>query len=92
MNKRETMNFKLSRHVKEEMERREIPLPLLESVLEHPQQIVEARGMKKAYQSKVDFGGAKIFLIRVIVDDTIEPATVITVYRTSKITKYWRIL
>ena len=40
--------------------------------------------------AKVDFGEGKIFLIRAIVDDTIIPATVVTVYRTSKIAKYWR--
>jgi len=84
------MEFRLSDHVKEEMERRAISLPLLESVLEHPQQILEARGLKKVYQSKIDFGEGKIFLIRAIVDDTIIPATVVTVYRTSKIAKYWR--
>ena len=84
------MEFRFSDHVKEEMERRAISLPLLESVLEHPQQILEARGLKKVYQSKIDFGEGKIFLIRAIVDDTIIPATVVTVYRTSKIAKYWR--
>jgi len=51
---------------------------------------VEARELKKVYQSKVDFGEGKIFLIRAVVDDTIIPATVVTVYRTSKIAKYWR--
>ena len=84
------MNFKLSRHVKEEMERRSIPLSLLESVLENPQQVLPERGGKKAYQSQLDFGGGKIFLLRVIVDETVDPAPVVTAYRTSKINKYWR--
>lgn len=84
------MNFKLSRHVREEMERRSIPLNLLESVLDSPQQIVSERGGKKAYQSQLDFGGGKIFLLRAIVDETVAPPMVVTVYRTSKITKYWR--
>jgi hypothetical protein len=84
------VNFKLSRHVKEEMERRSIPLSLLESVLGNPQQVLPERGGKKAYQSQLDFGGGKIFLLRVIVDETVDPAIVVTVYRTSKISKYWR--
>ena len=84
------MNFRLSHHAKEEMLRRSIPLELLETVLNAPQQIVVERGYLKAYQSQVDFGGGKIFLLRAIIDDTLEPATVITVYRTSKIGKYWR--
>ena len=82
--------FKLSRHAQEEMERRSISFPLLESVMYNPQQVVVVRGNLKAYQSIVDFGGGKVFLLRAIVDDTIEPAIVVTVYRTSKIQKYWR--
>ncbi|MBI5299642.1 MAG: DUF4258 domain-containing protein [Deltaproteobacteria bacterium] len=84
------MKFKLTNHVKQEMERRGIPQPLLENVLEQPQQIVNEYGGKKTYQSKIDFGGGKIYLLRVVVDDTINPTVVITAYRTSKIEKYWR--
>jgi hypothetical protein len=84
------LNFKLSRHVREEMERRSIPLTMLESVLENPQQVLPERGGKKAYQSQLDFSGGKIFLLRAIVDETVDPAMVVTVYRTSKISKYWR--
>jgi len=72
------------------MQRRAIPLTLLETVLQNPQQVVPEYGGKKAYQSRVDFGEGKIFLLRAIVDDKVEPAIVITVYRTSKISKYWR--
>ena len=66
------MNFKLSRHAKEEMQRRAIPLALLDSVLQHPQQVIPEWGGKKAYQSHLDFGGGKFFLLRAIVDDTVE--------------------
>jgi len=72
------------------MERRCIPLGFVETVLESPQQIVTERGDLKAYQSIIDFGSGKRFLLRAIVNDTLEPANIITVYRTSKITKYWR--
>jgi len=72
------------------MQRRAIPLTLLETVLQNPQQVVPEYGGKKAYQSQVNFGEGKIFLLRAIVDDKVEPAIVITVYRTSKISKYWR--
>ena len=84
------MTFRLSRHAKAELNRRGIPLTLVESVLESPQQVVAAVGGRKAYQSRVDFGGGAIFLVRAIVDDIRDPAVVITVYRTSKIDKYWR--
>ena len=84
------MKFKISQHASEEMQRRAIPLTLLETVLQNPQQVVPEYGGKKAYQSQIDFGEGKIFLLRAIVDDKVEPAIVITVYRTSKISKYWR--
>ncbi len=85
------MKFKLSRHAQEEMDRRRIPLAWLESVLENPQQIISEYQREKVYQSQIDFGRGKIYLLRVIVDDQAVPPMVITVYRTSKIMKYWRI-
>ena len=72
------------------MERRGIPQGMLEAVLENPQQVVPEREGKKAYQSQIDFGEGRIFLLRAIVNDDIDPAVVITVYRTSNIQKYWR--
>jgi len=84
------MKFKLSRHAGQEMERRGIPLELLESVLKNPQQVVPETGGKKAYQSQLDFGGGRIFLLRAIVVDDVDPPLVVTVYRTKKISKYWR--
>ncbi len=86
-----TMKYKLSKHASSEMKRRGIPLSLLEPVLENPQQVVPGRGAKKVYQSQVDFGSGKVFLLRAVVNDTADPMEVITVYRTSKISKYWRL-
>lgn len=83
------MNYRLSDHAKEELERRQIPRALLEDVLDNPQQIVLEQRGRKAYQSKVNFGG-KTYLLRAIVRDDVDPAIVITLYRTSKIKKYWR--
>lgn len=71
------------------MVRRGIPMAFLEAVLQHPQQVVPEVGGKKAYQSQFDFGGGRSFLLRAIVIDDVDPAVVVTVYRTSKIGKYW---
>jgi hypothetical protein len=84
------LKFKLSRHAQMELERRYIPMALLESVLNQPQQVVPEIGGKTAYQSQLDFGGGKIFLLRAIVAEDTDPPTVVTVYRTRKISKYWR--
>jgi hypothetical protein len=84
------MRFVLSRHAQQEVQRRAIPLALLDSVLQQPQQIIVETSGKKVYQSQLDFDHGKIFLLRAIVADDVDPAIVVTVYRTSKISKYWR--
>lgn len=62
----------------------------MDSVLNGPQQIVDEYGDKKAYQSQIDFGRGKIYLLRVIVNEADNPKVVVTVYKTGKIKKYWR--
>jgi len=74
----------------EELERRGIPKEKALSVLENPEQIVEEYGGRKAYQSRIEFKNGKIFLLRVILEGETDPATLVTLYRTSKIEKYWR--
>ena len=51
-------------------------------------EVVPERGVAKAYQSKCEIRG-KMFLLRVIVDDSVAPPVVVTAYRTTKIEKYW---
>ncbi len=84
------MKFEISRHAHEEMKRRGIPLNVVEAILQNPQQIVDEYGNKKAYQSIIKTETEKDYLVRVIVNDTNDPAKVVTVYKTSKIVKYWR--
>ena len=83
------MEYRFSRHAQTEMERRKIEKDLVESILDNPEQVISEKEGRKAYQSKVNVG-SKVFLLRVIVVDDVEPAVVITVYKTSKIDKYWR--
>jgi hypothetical protein len=84
------MSFYITRHAEEELERRGIPREFLDSVLQNPQQIVEDRDGKKAYQSQFKFENGKTYLVRAIVADNTQPAIVLTVYRTSQIARYWR--
>ena len=82
--------FKFSRYALEEIALVGIPKEVVEGVLLGPEQIVDEIENLQAYQSKVDFGGGKEYLLRVIVNDGVDPAVVVTVYRTKKIEKYWR--
>ena len=81
------MRYKFSDHAQEEIERRRIPLAQEKAILEIPAQVVPERGVVKAHQSNSEIGG-KIFLVRVIVDGSVDPAVVVTAYRTTKIEKY----
>jgi len=83
------MNHELSAHVQHEMERRGIPLAVVESVLAAPAQKVPEHGDVVCYQSKVEIN-QKPYLVRVMVNETATPPKVVTVYRTSKIDKYWK--
>jgi hypothetical protein len=84
------VNFRLSSHAREELGRRQIPEALLDSVLRHPEQIVGGYAGARVYQSQLDFADGKKYLLRAVVNESVDPAVVVTVYRTSKIAKYWR--
>ena len=83
------MRYRISDHAAIELLWRSIPRPFLDEVMRNPQQIVPAEGGRVAYQSKLDFGNGRIMLMRAIVDDKLDPPVVVTVYRTSKVDKYW---
>lgn len=83
------MSHELSAHVQKEMDRRGIPLAVVESVLAAPAQRVSEHGDVVCYQSKVEIN-QKPYLVRVMVNETAKPPKVVTVYRTSKIDKYWK--
>lgn len=80
------MNFRLSIHAQKQLADRNLPLQLLQIILENPQQVVE-EGEIKVYQSQFDRGG-KLQLIRVFVNDSLDPAVVVTMYVTSQINKF----
>ena len=72
------------------MARRRIAAELVKSVLDDPEQVIAERQGRHVYQSRLEFENEGLFLLRVIVADNVDPAVVVTVYRTSKIEKYWR--
>lgn len=83
------MDYRLTRHALEELSERSIPLQLVEMVLADPEQQFEEDGLM-VYQSRFDGKQGKTYLLRVFVNTTVAPANVVTVYRTSKLNKYWR--
>ncbi len=83
------MNFNLSDHAKEQIEDRDIPTEMVLKVVKNPEQKYNTEIDETVCQSKVIFG-EKTYLLRVFVNFTKNPPIVISVYRTSKIKKYWR--
>jgi hypothetical protein len=84
------MNFKFSNHALEEIEKRKVPISFVEAVLENPQQTLQQDEEITIYQSQMDFGTGKLYLLRFFINTTLDPAIIVTVYRTSQIQKYWR--
>ena len=83
------MDFEITEHARDELARRSIPSELLSEVLLSPQQVVPTYGDRVVYQSQVYFGEGRTYLLRAVVEDNVHPAKVVTVYKTSKISKYW---
>jgi hypothetical protein len=82
--------IRFTTHALEEMRRRGITQEQVKAVLANPGQILPGRNQRMIYQSKMELGSGKPYLLRVFVDERESPSLVITVYRTSKIQKYWR--
>ncbi|HLF75536.1 MAG TPA: DUF4258 domain-containing protein [Anaerolineales bacterium] len=83
--------FVFTDHALTEMARREISEQDVKDVLANPEQTEMVRDGRVVYQARRMMGDSpKAYLLRVFVD--IEPQLhyVVTVYRTSKIEKYWR--
>ncbi|BAC88503.1 gsr0562 [Gloeobacter violaceus PCC 7421] len=62
---------------------------MLEVVLAAPEQILEEDDLS-VFQARYAATNGKTYLLRAYVNSSVEPARVVTVYRTSKIEKYWR--
>ncbi len=84
------MKFRLSRHAQEQLVERGISLELLTFVMATPQQIIPDARRGVVYQSKFTGRNGKTYLLRVFIDDSVEPVVVKTIYVTAKINKYWR--
>jgi hypothetical protein len=85
-------DYLLTEHAKEEMARRRISQDDVAKVLAVPEQIEAVRKGRNVYQSRIKAGKPpQRYLLRVFIDIDRAPPEVVTVYRTSKITKYWRV-
>ena len=84
-------SYVIKPYARMEMRRRQITEEQVRAVLSAPGQILPAAWGRRIYQSRLFVPEAqKEYLFRVVVDFGPTPPEVVTVYRTSKIEKYWR--
>jgi hypothetical protein len=83
--------FVFTDHARFEMARRGLIDEMVRAVLERPEQRWELRPGRHVLQSRIPMGEPpKKYIVRVLVDVDEEPPAVVTAYRTSKMSKYWR--
>ena len=83
------MRIKLLRHVNEQAKERGIDIGLIKETLSNPEQIApDLNELKIAQRRYLDKD--KQYLIRVIFKEGKDLRIGITVYKTSKLKKYWR--
>lgn len=83
--------FVITDHAAVELARRGLTEDTVRRVLSGPEQQIEIRPGRVVLQSRITMDSpGKEYLVRVFVDVDREPGEVVTAYRTSKLSKYWR--
>jgi hypothetical protein len=81
----------LTPHAAYEIKRRGLDERTVRAVSENPEQSEQLREGRWVFQSRLEMGSPpKMYLVRVIIDTDHSPPEIVTAYRTTKITKYWR--
>ncbi len=84
-------SYVFTEHARFEMKRRALSEAIVVGVIENPEQQWEVRNGRSVMQSRISmYGTEKQYLVRVFMDIDRHPQEVVTVYKTSKIEKYWR--
>jgi len=82
-------DYIITDHAITELTLRRLSTEVIDSVLRNPEQRLEVRPSRVVFQSRIQESGSE-YLVRVFVDIDRTPAEVVTAYRTSKVSKYWR--
>ncbi|GHT19334.1 hypothetical protein AGMMS49965_22620 [Bacteroidia bacterium] len=83
------MKFIFSQHAEEQLMRRGINRSLVVAVVENPDEVIEDDEQDVViYQSIIKESGQS-FLLRVFVNKNKQPIVIVTLYKTTKISKYY---
>ncbi|MGC1378678.1 MAG: DUF4258 domain-containing protein [Anaerolineales bacterium] len=84
-------DFVFTDHALLEMKRRGISEEMVSVALAKPEQMELVRAGRMVYQAKIDLEvPPKTYILRIFVDIDRNSPNVVTVYKTSKLEKYWR--
>ncbi|MBA3648287.1 MAG: DUF4258 domain-containing protein [Chitinophagales bacterium] len=81
------MEFIFSTHAREQMHERKIIQQIIIQIINQPDEIVTQSDLQ-VFQGLIKENG-KSYLIRIFVNVALHPNLIITVYKTSKISKYY---
>jgi Domain of unknown function (DUF4258) len=82
--------YVITPHARFEMSRRGLSDDMVRRILSTPEQQLDVRPGRVVVLSRESMSApGKVYLIRVVVNFDRQPAEEVTVYRTSKISKYW---
>jgi hypothetical protein len=84
------MKIIYSRHAEEQLKERKLSKSLVSKILTKPDQVLSGQKGRRVAQTIVTEDGVE-FLVRVVYEEEGDITEVVTVYRTTKIKKYWRI-
>ena len=80
----------ISEHAREQAARRGLDESIVQNVARAPEQRFTIRRGREIRQSRIAIpAGGKLYLVRIVVDTGKAGDIVVTVYRTSRIDKYW---
>ncbi|MBU1125433.1 MAG: DUF4258 domain-containing protein [Candidatus Omnitrophica bacterium] len=78
------------RHARDRLAERGIDEAIVLEALKKPDQVIHSAGQKIIHKAYRDSQSQKEYLLRIFVDEYAGTQVIRTVYRTSKISKYWR--
>jgi len=84
----ESMNYIFSQHSLDRLVERQISMELAKEVIENADEVVENEDGLTVFQALKVFPNGKNYLVRVYVNEEVDPSLVVTVFRTSNIKKY----
>ena len=82
------MEYQFSTHALQQMLLRSISKDIVENVLRNPDQKNKVEDLT-VFQSIINTDSGEVYLLRVFVNEKRDPKLIVTVYKTTKIQKYY---